>query len=95
MLLYDRQIVTQNVTKKKKRIGKPIRFIWYIIRGSNDLVRVEKNGGFYALYSFTTSAGARIRMPPANPNSQAARISKELEKRSDLDRMEDKIKTVL
>ena len=41
MLLYDRQIVTQNVTKKIKRIGKPIRFIWYTIRGSNDMVGVR------------------------------------------------------
>ena len=41
MLLYDRQIVTQNVTKKKKRIGKPIRFIWYTIRGSNEMLGVK------------------------------------------------------
>lgn len=65
-------MIPTGLEEKKKTIAyvKTIVFRWYTIRGSNDLVKVEKNGGFYALYSFTTSAGARIRMPPANPNSQ-------------------------
>ena len=47
---------------------------------------------------FTHGTLSRPRLVPGfvcHQQTRTARISKELEKRSDLDRMEDKIKTVL